>query len=56
MKTSNKILIFTGLVVVVLVLASVIGSRIFLNQYTETFGKGEVQYSITKAECTELIL
>ena len=55
MKTSNKILIIAGLVVIGVMLIGVIGSRIFLNQYTETYGKSEVQYSIIKTECTELL-
>ncbi len=55
MKTSNKILFITGLIILVILLGSVIGSRIFLNQYTEISRKSGEPYLTTKAECANLV-
>ena len=54
MKTSNKILIITGLVVVVLVLASVIGSRILLSKYTDLYDMREINLSNIEKEHNEI--
>ncbi|MDA3940305.1 MAG: hypothetical protein PF693_13520 [Spirochaetia bacterium] len=45
MKTSNKILFITGLVIVVILFASVLGSRFFLNKYTDSYKNGDINYS-----------
>jgi len=45
MKTSNKILIIAGLVIVILVLASIIGSRTLVNKYTNSYNIGELNLS-----------
>jgi len=45
MKTSNKILIITGLVIVVLVFASLIGSRILVSKYTNSYDMEKLNYS-----------
>ena len=55
MKTSNKILFITGLVIVVMVLASVIGSRIFLNKITNSYKRGDQNYSNIEKEYNEII-
>ncbi len=55
MKTSNKILFITGLVIVVIVLASVIGSRIFLNKITNSYKRGDQNYSNIEKEYNEII-
>lgn len=45
MKTSNRILIITGLIIVVLVFASLIGSRILVSKYTNSYDMGEMNLS-----------
>ena len=50
MKTSNKILIITGLVIIVLAFTSLIGSRILLNKYTNSYDMGELNYTNTENE------
>jgi len=50
MKTSNKILIISGLVILVLVFASLIGSRILLSKYTNSYDMGELNYSSIENE------
>ena len=55
MKTSNKILFISGLVIVIIVLASVIGSRIFLNKVTNTYKSEDLNYSNIEQEHKEFI-
>ena len=56
MKTSNKILFITGLTIVAILLASVIGSRIFLNRYTESYKEGDINYSEIKIVHNEITI
>ena len=54
MKTSNRILFITGLVIVVILLAMVLGSRIFLNKYTDSYKNGDINYSNIDKEYKEI--
>ena len=54
MKTSNRILFITGIVITVILLISVIGSRIFLNRFTDSFEKGDQNYSSIETEYSEI--
>jgi len=53
MKTSNKILSITGIVIVVIILVLVLGSRIFLNKYTDSFEAGNLILNIDRVTLTE---
>ncbi len=55
MKTSNKILLTSGLVIVSVLLASVIGSRIFLNKFTDSYERGDLTYPNIKQEYKDII-
>ncbi len=55
MKTSNKILFITALIIVVILLGSVIGSRVFLNKYTISYKGGDLNYSIIEKEYKDII-
>ena len=55
MKTSNKILSITGLAIVAVLLASVIGSRIFLNKFSSTFKSENPNYSKFDEVYTDII-
>ena len=54
MKTSNRILIITGIVIVILVLASIIGSRVLISKYSNSYDTGEVNYSNIEKKYTEI--
>ena len=55
MKTSNKILFITGLTIVAILLASVIGSRIFLNKFTNSYKNENQNYSNIEKEYKDII-
>ena len=53
MKTSNKILFITGIVIAVILLIGVIGSRIFLNKYTDSYESEDTNYTYLHKEKIE---
>jgi hypothetical protein len=55
MKTSNKILIITSLVIAVILLASIIGSRFLLSKYTDSYDIGELDSSNIEKEYNNII-
>ncbi|MCK5153768.1 MAG: DUF2807 domain-containing protein [Spirochaetales bacterium] len=55
MKTSNKILFITGLAIVVILLTSVIGSRIFLNKFADLHKNGNTNYSNIENKYKDII-
>lgn len=54
MKTSNKILFITGIIIVVIIFVSIIGSRIFFNKFTNSYERGEFNYSNIKTEYKDI--
>ena len=54
MKTSNKILFITGVVIVVIVFVLVAGSRIMLNKYSDNYKSSDSNYEDIKTEYTEI--
>lgn len=55
MKTSNRILTITGIVIALILLISVIGSRIFLNKYTDSYTSDEIKYTGIEIEYKEIV-
>lgn len=55
MKTSSKILLTTGLIIVIILLASVIGSRIFLNKYSNSYKSGDLNYTVIEKDYKDII-
>ncbi len=55
MKTSNRILSITGIVIAIILLLSVIGSRILLNRYTDSYNSGEINYTGIDIDYKEIV-
>ena len=54
MKTSNRILFTTGIVIAGIIFVSVLGSRFFLSSITDSFEGGELNYTSIETEYNEI--